>query len=268
MRSRAIRSCLRVCSTVPPRPIRVLLFDDCATLGIALLLGFRHSRSYFPSYECDGTCACEWGGGATRDHTAMRDRAVAGPARAWDVHHRHGGEPRRLHVVGHSSSNRTPPTISSAGVAVAERGATAARAEQLVAVPGGEGRFVSQFDGERNRSQEQVAVAPYLGVPLRPVGLRTDRPDDAVVEAAADLDLVRTRFAPDLRATSRCPRRPSVGGEPGRARAVGRSSSRRWRRVTRRSMRRRMSTGSCMTCPRDDDARTASRAPHRPSDGR
>lgn len=59
---------------------------------------------------------------------------------------------------------------------------------------------MSQFDGERNRSQEQIAVAPYLGVPLRPVGLRTDRPDDAVVEAGADLDLVRARLAPDLRA--------------------------------------------------------------------
>ena len=70
---------------------------------------------------------------------------------------------------GHPSSNRAPPTTSSAECP-SERTATAAGADHLVAVAEGKRRFVAQLDGQRNRSQEQIAEAPYLGLPLRPVG--------------------------------------------------------------------------------------------------
>ena len=43
------------------------------------------------------------------------------------------------------------------GVPIAERTATAAGADHLVAVPEGKRRFVAQVDGQRNRSQEQMA---------------------------------------------------------------------------------------------------------------
>jgi hypothetical protein len=42
----------------------------------------------------------------------------------------------------------------------------------------------------------------YLRLPLRPGGASPESPDDAVGEAGADLDLVRSGVAPDLRAPS------------------------------------------------------------------
>jgi hypothetical protein len=113
------------------------------------------------------------------------------------VHHRHGGELRRLLVRALVLEQAAAHNVLG-GVAVAGRRATAARADPLVAVPDGEARFVSQFDGERNSARKQIEVAarPHQGV--RAADANEQCPDDALVEPRSDLDLVRGRLAPDL----------------------------------------------------------------------
>jgi hypothetical protein len=84
-------------------------------------------------------------------------------------------------------------------------------ADELLAVPDGEDRFVSQFDGERNRARKQIAVAarPYQGV--RAAGAYEQRPDDGLVGPRSDLDLERTSV-PAI-----CTSRPAETGTSGAA---------------------------------------------------
>jgi hypothetical protein len=85
------------------------------------------------------------------------------------------------------------------------------RCDELLAVPDGEDRFVSQFDGERNRARKQIAVAarPYQGV--RAAGAYEQRPDDGLVGPRSDLDLERTSV-PAI-----CTSRPAETGTSGAA---------------------------------------------------
>ncbi len=113
------------------------------------------------------------------------------------MHHREGGEHRRLLVRALVLEQRAAQYVVG-DVAVAKRRAASARADHLAAVADGEDRFVSQFDGQRNRAREQIAIAGSHRERVRQGRANTQRPHDAVIEAGADLDLVRTGLALDL----------------------------------------------------------------------
>ena len=113
------------------------------------------------------------------------------------MHHREGRELRRLLVRALVLKQAAAHHVL-AGVAVTECRATAARADQLVAVRDGEDRFVLQFDGERNRACKQVAVAARPDQGVRAADANRECPDDAIVDSRSDLDLVRPRLAPDI----------------------------------------------------------------------
>lgn len=81
------------------------------------------------------------------------------PTRARDVHHRHRGELRRL-LAGALVLEQSAADDVLRGVAVTKRRAPVARADQLVAVPNGEDRFVSQLDRQPSGAPEQVSRTP------------------------------------------------------------------------------------------------------------
>ena len=138
------------------------------------------------------------GAGATACHTSIRPRGLSRGQRELGTciitrAVSFGGSSLRALVLEQAAAHNV-----LAGVAVTERRATAARADQLVAVPDGEDRFVSQFDSERNRARKQIAVAARPDQGVRAADANQERPDDALVEPRPELDLVRPRLAPDL----------------------------------------------------------------------
>ena len=76
------------------------------------------------------------------------------------MHHRHRGELRRL-LAGALVLEQSAAHDVLGGLAVTKRRAPVARADQLVAVPHGEDRFVSQLD-------RQASGAPELAEMMTP----------------------------------------------------------------------------------------------------
>ena len=104
------------------------------------------------------------------------------------MHHHEGRELRRLLVRALVLEQAAAHNVL-AGVAVTERRATAARADQLVAVADGEDRFVLQFDSQRHRARKQIAVAARPDQGVRAADANQECPNDALVDPVRSLIL-------------------------------------------------------------------------------
>src|SRR5512132_413581 len=111
------------------------------------------------------------------------------------MHHHEGRELRRLLVRALVLEQAAAYNVLG-GVAIAEREATAARADQLVAVPDGEDRFVLQFGGERNRARKQIGVA------ARPTRASERQTRTNTAQTTPSLNPVRTLILSNLSAST------------------------------------------------------------------